>query len=298
MPQLQCPACQKVFKVKEEWAGKRVKCPCGNQLVVPNSDAGDAPTPTPTPKAPAAPAPARVSTPAPAPAPAPVAMHDPFAVPAIAPSNTVGGFNPLVANATADAFNPYAPSPSAMSSAVPAEGDEATRKAHLSHEASIKSIGVLYLLGAIIGFLLTVVYLVGGVAAFVTPSRNPGEGALAGAVLIVVGILAGAFATVQFILAQGLRSLKPWSRIGGVVLSCIGLLGFPIGTLISAYFLYLLASQKGVYIFSPEYARVIAATPHIKYKTSIIVWILLGILVFFIGLGIIGFMVAVIGGRR
>jgi hypothetical protein len=86
--------------------------------------------------------------------------------------------------------------------------------------------------------------------------------------------------------------------MGGIVLSCFGLLGFPIGTLISAYFLYLLSSQKGVYIFSPEYARVIAATPHIKYKTSIIGWILLGILVFFIGLGIIGLMVSVIGGRR
>jgi len=39
-------------------------------------------------------------------------------------------------------------------------------------------------------------------------------------------------------------------------------------------------------VFSEEYREVIAQTPHIKYKTSTIVWILLFILLAFIALGI------------
>lgn len=35
-------------------------------------------------------------------------------------------------------------------------------------------------------------------------------------------------------------------------------------------------------VFSPQYKEVIRQTPHIKYKTSIIVLVLLGILVLFI----------------
>ena len=73
-----------------------------------------------------------------------------------------------------------------------------------------------------------------------------------------------------------------------IVLSAIGLLGFPIGTLISAYFLYLLVSEKGKVVFSDEYKEVIRKTPHIRYKTSIVVWIFLGLLLLLIGLGLVG----------
>ena len=33
-------------------------------------------------------------------------------------------------------------------------------------------------------------------------------------------------------------------------------------------------SEKGNVVFSDHYKEVIAATPHVRYKTSIIVWIL------------------------
>ena len=69
-------------------------------------------------------------------------------------------------------------------------------------------------------------------------------------------------------------------------MSVVGLIGFPIGTLISGYILYLLWGKKGRVIFSPEYQAVIAATPHVKYKTSIVVWILLGLVVVLILAGI------------
>jgi hypothetical protein len=48
------------------------------------------------------------------------------------------------------------------------------------------------------------------------------------------------------------------------VLSGIGLLGFPIGTLINGYILYLFLSKKGRTVFAPEYQEVIEATPHVS----------------------------------
>ena len=63
------------------------------------------------------------------------------------------------------------------------------------------------------------------------------------------------------------------------MLSAIGLLGFPIGTLINGYILYLFLSKKGRTIFAPAYQDVIAATPHVKYRTSIVIWIFLALLV-------------------
>jgi hypothetical protein len=72
------------------------------------------------------------------------------------------------------------------------------------------------------------------------------------------------------------------------VLSGLGLLGFPIGTAINAYILYLFLSKKGRTIFAPEYQAVIAATPEVKYRTSILVWIFLALLVALLAFGLLG----------
>ena len=48
-------------------------------------------------------------------------------------------------------------------------------------------------------------------------------------------------------------------------------------------------------MFSEEYQAVIAQTPHIKYRTSIIVWILLGLVVALVVFAIVA---ALLGGRR
>jgi flagellar basal body-associated protein FliL len=41
-------------------------------------------------------------------------------------------------------------------------------------------------------------------------------------------------------------------------------------------------------VFSPDYRRIITETPHVKYKTSIAVWIILGVFILIIVLGLIG----------
>jgi hypothetical protein len=164
-----------------------------------------------------------------------------------------------------ESANPYA-APAASVDDVPESPEkEAIRREHINHEASIKAVGFLYYLG---GVLVTI----GGIAQLAV---EPGVGIA----LLVLG--AG-----QFVAGWGVRALRPWGRIAGCVVSGIGLLGFPIGTLINAYILYLFLSKKGRTIFAPAYREVIDATPHVKYRTSVVVWIFLALLVGLILLGV------------
>jgi hypothetical protein len=85
-----------------------------------------------------------------------------------------------------------------------------------------------------------------------------------------------------------LRRLKPGARTPAIVMSGLGLLAFPLGTLINGYILWLLLSRKGSFILSPAYGPIVEATPHIKYRTSVWVWILLGLIVALLVAGVIG----------
>ena len=67
--------------------------------------------------------------------------------------------------------------------------------------------------------------------------------------------------------------------MASIILSALGLLAFPIGTIINLIILIILGSKKNRVVFSQDYQAIIAATPHVKYKTSKIVWIALGIFV-------------------
>ncbi len=173
-----------------------------------------------------------------------------------------------------DTVNPYAAPTARVDDVAANPAAEAIRREHISHEASIKAVGILYYLG---GVLITV-----GSIATVAGARDPAG--------IAVVALVGLVGVAQFFAGWGVRALRPWGRIVGCVLSAIGLLGFPIGTLINGYILYLFLSKKGRTIFAPEYQEVIAATPHVKYRTSILVWIFLGLVVLLIGLAVFGAM--------
>ncbi|MCB1277094.1 hypothetical protein [Prosthecobacter sp.] len=168
-------------------------------------------------------------------------------------------------------FNPYAAPQSRVLQVTPQA--EIDRMQHINTEATIKSVGVLYYLGAL---ALTVA----GVAAFT--GREIEEGVppqLLGAIFVAMG--AG-----QGVVGYGLRGLQSWARIPTVIFSCIGLIGFPLGTLINAYILAKVLGKQGKFVMTPEYKEIIAATPHVKRKTSIVVWVLL-ILLLIILIGII-----------
>jgi hypothetical protein len=159
----------------------------------------------------------------------------------------------------------------------PSENPEAVdiRQRHINHEASVRSAGTLYYLSGIL------LILAGAVGMFNNgiipgPTRN-----------IIFSAFFFGLGALQFWIGSGLRGLKSRGRIGGGIISTIGLLGFPMGTLINAYILYLLFSSKGATVFSKEYQQVIAQTPDIKYRTSIIVWIFLALLVALVGFAFI-----------
>jgi Ca2+/Na+ antiporter len=95
-------------------------------------------------------------------------------------------------------------------------------------------------------------------------------------------VLSGAIGVLQLIAGLGLRKFSNRGRILGSVIAGIGLIVIPVGTVIGAYILYLLLGAKGKVVFSPEYQEVIAQTPHIRYRTSKWVWILLILFLLFI----------------
>ena len=174
-----------------------------------------------------------------------------------------------------NSFNPYA-APAAPVDDVSANSEaERIRRAHISHEASVKAVGLLYYIGGIGVTLVAAGGLIGAKDASI------------GLTLLLLGFGVG-----QFVAGWGVRALRPWGRAIGCVLSGFGLLGFPIGTLINAYILYLFLSKKGRTIFAPEYQEVIAATPHVKYRTSIVVWILLALVVVLIAAAVLAPMFA------
>ena len=175
-------------------------------------------------------------------------------------------------------LNPHEPNPNPYAPAVVEKKKiltqvEETRHLYLSHEASAKSVAVLFILGGLFGLLA-------GLSWISMPMLNPqGPGPNFAPIFIILGIIAVVLSVAQIAVAIGLRKLASWSRFPAVFLAAIGLIAFPVGTLINAYILYLLLSKKGTMIFSPEYKNVMAQTPHIKYRTSIVVWIFLGLLV-------------------
>lgn len=159
----------------------------------------------------------------------------------------------------------------------------ALRQAYLNHEAGVRSIGTLYYIGAFFILLSAGAAFAGKLGDGRVPL--PPAGSMAFNVMIAVfAIMAG----LSIWIGRLYRTLSPSVRIPGTILAVLGLISFPIGTAINAYVLYLIHSAKGKFVFSDEYQEVVAATPQIKYKTSILVKILVGILLAFFLLAIVG----------
>lgn len=156
---------------------------------------------------------------------------------------------------------------------------EELRNQYLNHEASIRSIGLLYYLGTLALLISSAVLVL---------EFNSADPIMSLGMIALMGGLGAAY----FWIGRGLRKLQSKVKIIATVFAAIGLIGFPLGTLINGYILYLLHSAKGKMVFSEEYHNVIEATPHIKYKTSIVIWLFIGIVVLGIGAAIVIPMVA------
>ena len=198
--------------------------------------------------------------------------------------------------------NPYTPSGSAYGNINPdtdvdMSQAELIRTSHLSHEANIQSLGCLYLLGGIFGAISGVAYVAVGIGMLcnLIPAMEDQpqmDATVAGVMQIGIGVVTLAMSFLQLYAGRTMQTLNASGKIPAVIISVIGLLGFPCGTMISAFALYLLLSSKGEMVYSPQYKEIVQATPHIRYKTSIIVWILLFILLGLIAFGIIAALVS------
>jgi hypothetical protein len=170
-------------------------------------------------------------------------------------------------------LNPYAPPGAEDIQAAPSDDlarAEAIRREHIKHEASIKSVGCLHIFG---GALM----LLAGLGAIFGAAMSGGRGG--GSEMFIVAVVYLGIGSLSFASGYGLRTLKPWSRILSSILCAIGLIGFPIGTLLNAYFLYLILSAKGQTILSEEYKYVVTATPHVKYTSWVAIILLILLLV-------------------
>jgi hypothetical protein len=167
-------------------------------------------------------------------------------------------------------LNPYAAPQANIERAERDGAAELVRREHLHTEVSIQAVGRLYLLGCILILLAFSGIFIASFASM--RNGNVSLISFAGSALGALAVCA-AYGAAGF----GLRKFRPWARIVATIIAVIGLIGFPIGTIISGYILYLMWNGKGRTIFTAAYQDVIAATPHVKYKTSIVVWIILGI---------------------
>jgi hypothetical protein len=196
--------------------------------------------------------------------------------------------------------NPYAPSGSSYGDAsLDANFDlsqaELIRKSHLSHEANIQSFGCLYTLGGIMGILIGIFYIGIGIFVMAGGENLPGSARsagvnpmVAGIITALIGLVVLAIGVAQLFAGRSMQTLNPSGKILAIVVAAIGAILLPVcGTVISGYLLYLLVSAKGEMVFSSAYKEVMQATPHIRYRTSIIVWIFLFLLIGAILLGII-----------
>ncbi len=214
--------------------------------------------------------------------------NDPFAVPEDEPNPFAK--RPVVSSAGADpALNPYAPT-SHVSDTEGLESDiESFRRRYLSHEASVQSIGTLYLIPGVL--LVGLFLMMAGFVVFeLLAQGGNGMGLMEG---VAVTSIYGGLGLIQIYTGLGLRRFKIGARRLATFFGVIGLLAFPFGTIINGYILYLLQSQKGKVVFSEDYQDVIRRTPHIKYRTSLIVKIFVVILVVLLTLGFVAAFVGV-----
>jgi hypothetical protein len=184
--------------------------------------------------------------------------------------------------------NPYAPPtadqgeikpPPELEGGMTLAEAEALRRKHLTHEARLQSVGTLMMLLGAFNVLTGPLFVLVGVFAVIVVAMNPGvdEGALSGGV--VFGVLLTGLGALNYRGGTGLRRLDPRHRTLYTVLTSLWLLSCTFFSIFGLWALFLLHSPAGNIVLSPEYAVARRLTPHIKFKTSVVTWIVLGLLI-------------------
>lgn len=158
---------------------------------------------------------------------------------------------------------------------------ESVRRMYIKHEQAVRSVSLLYYVAAFFTG-------VGGVGMLIVMGTVAAEGGPeADGFLVVISAVNVGLSVLCVLGGNWLRRLDRRARPLVGVLSGIGLIHIPIGTLINGYILYLLFSKKGKVVFSPEYKEIIRQTPFIRPGMSGLIIAVLCVLIVLLGLVVV-----------
>jgi hypothetical protein len=117
----------------------------------------------------------------------------------------------------------------------------------------VKILGILHIVLGALGVLggLIVLVVFGGISALVNLSDHgdipPGPflGLIGGVIFVAVMVIS----LPALVIGIGLTQLRPWARIGGIVLSALDLLFFPFHTILGIYGLWVLLNRETEQLF-------------------------------------------------
>jgi hypothetical protein len=168
------------------------------------------------------------------------------------------------------------PPPAVVPNAAGAASAEATRLAYLSHEQNVRSIGTYFYFSGGMLLVLAAFLLLCGLIATLGGKGNSSVPLVIVTVECLVFVVMGGFLLWT---AGKFKRLDPRGVIPGTILAVLGLLSIPIGTIINAFILYLIYSEKGRFVFSEPYRSVVDATPQIVCKMPLWVKIVIGLVI-------------------
>lgn len=88
----------------------------------------------------------------------------------------------------------------------------------------VKVIAVLYYIGAVLGIIFGLLFLVGAEAIGSIASQIPVLGALGAGLFIVGGIILIGLGVLGFFVGRGLWKARPWARIVAIIFAALGIL--------------------------------------------------------------------------
>jgi len=122
-------------------------------------------------------------------------------------------------------------------------------------ETHVKVLGALQIaMGAFGLFGAVVLVLVFGVASSAVGLSGDPEATYALPIIGITGMALVAFLVIlslpAVIVGIGLLQRRPWARVGGIVLSILGLMAVPFGTIVGVYGIWVLFSKETERLFA------------------------------------------------
>jgi hypothetical protein len=130
-------------------------------------------------------------------------------------------------------------------------------------ETHVKVLGALQIAMGTLGlFAAVVLVLVFGVASSAVGLSGDPEATIALPIIGITGLALVTFLVVlslpAVIVGIGLIQLRPWARIAGIVLSILGMMMIPFGTILGVYGVWVLFSKDAERLFASATATPVA----------------------------------------